>query len=101
MDQKKIVLYTKGRCLYCWRTKRLLRRRGYTFEVIDVSSKDELHIWLVKATGTKTVPQVFVDERLVGGFEVIRTLDHSGDFDRLVQGDVQSPEVLSDRPPHV
>jgi glutaredoxin 3 len=88
MDQKEIVLYTKGRCLYCWRTKRLLRRRGYTFEVIDVSGKDELHIWLVETTGSKTVPQVFVDERLVGGFEVIRTLDHSGDLDRLVRGDV-------------
>ncbi len=88
MDQKEIVLYTKGRCLYSWRTKRLLRRRGYTFEVIDVSGKDDLRIWLVKTTGSKTVPQVFVDERLVGGFEVIRTLDDSGDLDRLVRGDV-------------
>jgi glutaredoxin 3 len=88
MDQKEIAIYVKARCQRCWRAKRLLRRRSYAFEVIDVSGDDELRNWLVEATGSKTVPQVFVDGRLVGGFAVIRALDSLGDLDRLVRGEV-------------
>ena len=88
MDQKKIAIYVKTRCRRCWRAKRLLRRRSYAFEVIDVSGDDGLGNWLVEATGSKTVPQVFVDGRLVGGFAVVRALDSSGDLDRLVRGEV-------------
>jgi glutaredoxin 3 len=88
MDQKKIAIYVKARCQRCWRAKRLLRRSSYAFEVIDVSGDDGLRNWLVEATGSKTVPQVFVDGRLVGGFAVVRALDSSGDLDRLVRGEV-------------
>ena len=87
-DQKEIAIYVKARCRRCWRAKRLLRRRSYAFEVIDVSGDDGLRNWLIEATGSKTVPQVFVDGRLVGGFAVVRALDSSGDLDRLVRGEV-------------
>jgi glutaredoxin 3 len=72
----------------CWRVKRLLRRRSYAFEVIDVSGDDELRIWLVEAIRSKTVPQVFVGGRLVGGFDEVRALDRSGDLEWLVRGEV-------------
>jgi glutaredoxin 3 len=88
MGQKEIVIYVKVRCQRCWRAKRLLKRRSYAFEVIDVSGDDVLRNWLVEAIGGKTVPQVFVDGRLVGGFAVVRALDSSGDLDRLVRGEV-------------
>ena len=88
MDQKEIAIYIKARCRRCWRAKRLLRRRSYAFEVIDVSSDDGLRNWLVETTGSNTVPQVFVDGRLVGGLAVVRALDSSGDLDRLVRGEV-------------
>ena len=88
MGQKEIAIYVKARCRRCRRAKRLLRRNSYAFEVIDVSDDDGLGNWLVDATGSKTVPQVFVDGRLVGGFAVVRALDSSGDLDRLVRGDV-------------
>jgi glutaredoxin 3 len=88
MDQMEIVIYVKGRCRRCWRARRLLRRRSYVFEVIDVSGDNELRNWLVETTGSKTVPQVFVDGRLVGDFAVVRALDSSGDLDRLVRGEV-------------
>ena len=88
MDLQEIAIYVKARCRRCWRARRLLRRRGYAFEAIDVSGNDELRNWLVEATGSKTVPQVFVDGRLVGDFDVVRALDISGDFERLVRGDV-------------
>ena len=88
MDKKKIAIYVKARCQRCWRAKRLLRRRNYAFEVIDVSDDDGLLNWLIEATGSKTVPQLFVDGRLVGDFAVIKALDSSGDLDRLVRGEV-------------
>ena len=88
MDQMKIAIYVKARCRRCLRAKRLLRRRNYAFEAIDVSGDDELLNWLVEATGCKTVPKVFVDGRLVGGLAVVRALDSSGDLDRLVRGEV-------------
>jgi glutaredoxin 3 len=84
----KITIYVKARCHSCWRAKRLLRRRSYAFEVIDVSGNHELRNWLVQATGSKIVPQVFVDGRLVGGLAVIRALDSSGDLDRVVRGKI-------------
>jgi glutaredoxin len=88
MDQMEVAVYVKARCLRCWRVKRLLRVRSYAFEVIDVSGDDKLRNWLVETTGSKKVPQVFVDGRLVGGFDVIRKLDRSGDLARLVGGEV-------------
>jgi glutaredoxin 3 len=88
MDQKEIAIYVKARCQRCWRAKRLLRRRCYAFEEIDVSGDEGLRNWLVEVTGSKTVPQVFVDGRLVGDIAVIRALDSSGDLDRLVRGEV-------------
>ena len=88
MDQQEIAIYVKDRCRRCWRARHLLRRRGYAFEVIDVSGDDELRNWLIGATGSQTVPQVFVDRRLEGDFAVVRALDNSGDLERLVRGAV-------------
>jgi glutaredoxin 3 len=88
MEQRELTIYVKTRCRRCWRAKRLLRRRSYAFEAVDVSEDDGLLNWLVEATVSKTVPQVFVDGRLVGDFAVIRALDSSGDLDRLVRGEV-------------
>ena len=88
MDQLRIAIYVKARCRRCRRAERLLRRRNYAFEAIDVSGDDRLLNRLVEATGSKTVPKVFVDGRLVGGFAAIRALDRSGDLERLVRGEV-------------
>jgi glutaredoxin 3 len=88
MNQMEITIYAKARSPYGWLTKRLLKRRGYDFEVVEVPSNDELPVRMADTTVRGTVPQVFVAGRLVGGFEVIRTLDRSGDLDRLVRGDV-------------
>jgi glutaredoxin 3 len=58
MNQKKIVVYSKDWCPYSWRAKRLLKRKGYDFEVIDTTGNDELRAWLAMATGRQTVPQI-------------------------------------------
>jgi glutaredoxin len=88
MDQKRVVIYVKHRSPYGWRAKRFFRRKGYAFEVVEVSSAGELPARPSRTNGRRVAPQVFVDGRLVGGFDVIRDLDSSGDLDRLVRGEV-------------
>ncbi len=87
MAQKKIVIYNRNLCWYCWRAKRLLKRRGYQFEAVDLTNDSEGRAWLAETTGRKTVPQVFIDDYPVGGFADIKGLDRSGELDRLVRGD--------------
>lgn len=88
MNDKEMVLYTRNRSWYSWRTRRLLRHKGYAFEVVDTTNDAELRAWLAHATGRDKAPHLFVDGRLVGGFDVVKGLDRSGNLDRLVRGAV-------------
>jgi glutaredoxin 3 len=81
-----VKIYTTQWCGYCTAALRLLREKGVAFEQIDVSGKPETRRWLVEATGRTTVPQIFIDERPVGGFTDIRDLDERGVLDRLLAG---------------
>lgn len=87
MDQEEIVIYARVRSRSCRRVRRLLERKGYAFEEMDVGD-EELRARLVETTGRKVVPLVFLGGRLVGGLEEIEALDRSGDLDRLLQGRV-------------
>jgi glutaredoxin 3 len=87
MYQEEIVLYARARSRPCRRARRLLERRGYAFEEVDVGD-DGLRVNLIEATGRKTLPLVFLGGRLVGGLGEIMTLEHSGELDRLVRGRV-------------
>jgi glutaredoxin 3 len=86
MAQKKIVIYTETWQPYCWLVKRLLKRKGYQFEAVDVTNDSEGRAWLAQTTGQRTVPQVFVEGLPIGGFDDIRALDRSGELDLLVRG---------------
>lgn len=88
IDQKQVRIYSSHRSWRCWRARRLLRRRGYDFEVIDTTGDAELLVWLAHFTGRKAMPYVFIDRRPVGGFGEISVLDRSGELDRLVRGEV-------------
>ncbi len=88
MDQQPVVVYVKHRSPRSWRAKRLLRRKCYAFEVVEVSSESELPAPPTGTASDRRVPQVFVDGRLVGGFDVIKALDRAGQLDRLVRGEV-------------
>ena len=79
---KAVRLYTTLICPYCVRAKLLLKGRGITFEEIDVSGDPEKRSWLVETTGRRTVPQIFIGDEPIGGFDELRALDRSGELDK-------------------
>ena len=76
----RVRLYSTQVCPYCIRAKLLLRERGIEFEEIDVTGDHELRQWLVETTGRRTVPQIFIGDEAIGGFDDLRELDRSGEL---------------------
>jgi glutaredoxin 3 len=87
-DQLEATVYARTRCLRSWRVKRLLKRQGYAFKVVDVTGKTWPASYLPGTEGSNTVPQLFVAGRLVGGLREISALQRSGDLDRLLHGEI-------------
>jgi glutaredoxin 3 len=87
MPSPKVTLYTKDHCPYCVRAKALLTRKGVPFEEVPVEGRDDLRTWLMEATGQRTVPQVFVGERSLGGYTDVAALDEEGKLDALLRGE--------------
>jgi glutaredoxin 3 len=80
-----IEVYTTNYCPYCVRAKDLLKRKGVTFQEIDVTTDTALREALVvKSGGRRTVPQIFINGTLVGGFDDINALDKEGKLDALL-----------------
>jgi glutaredoxin 3 len=82
----KVQIYTKHQCPYCVRAKVLLAKKGVAYEEIDIEHDDAKRTWLVEASGQRTVPQIFVDGRSLGGFTDIDALDRQGALDPLLRG---------------
>ena len=73
---KKITVYTGPICNYCDATKRLLKRNSLEFNEIDVSSSPEiLNEMINKTNGKRTIPQIFFDNKHIGGYVEIRELE--------------------------
>ena len=81
----KVEVYTTSYCPFCTRAKALLSRKGVKFDEIDVTDDDDLREKMVKrAGGRRTVPEIFIDGRIVGGYDELRALDLKGELDALL-----------------
>jgi len=76
-------MYTAPSCPFCVRAKRLLEARGISFDEIDVAADDTLRAQVMERTGRRTVPQIFIDGRSIGGFEELAALDAAGELKDL------------------
>jgi glutaredoxin 3 len=83
----RVTVYTKENCTYCLRAKRLLEGKGVAYEEIPVEGRDALRVWLAEASGQKTVPQIFVGDRPLGGFSDVAALDREGKLDAILRGE--------------
>jgi len=87
MSQPDIKIYLTGWCPYCQRAKQLLGQKNLAFTEIDVDNDAALRTEMIEKSGRRTVPQIFIDARHVGGCDDLFALDRSGELDRLIQGE--------------
>lgn len=81
-------MYTTGVCPFCQRAERLLRSKGITeIDKIRVDLEPERRVEMMEKTGRRTVPQIYIGETHVGGFEELAALEHAGGLDRLLRGE--------------
>jgi glutaredoxin 3 len=86
MTRPPITIYLTGWCPYCQRARALLDQKNAAFSVVDVDDDPKFREEMVAKSGRRTVPQIFIGERHVGGCDDLFALDRSGELDRLLEG---------------
>jgi glutaredoxin 3 len=84
-EQPEVIMYSTGWCPYCDRARGLLQRKAVAFTEIKVDEDPaQRDVMLKRSGGRRTVPQIFVGDRLVGGFDDLYALDKAGELDKLL-----------------
>ena len=85
---QKITMYSTGVCPFCQRAERLLRSKGIAaIDKIRVDLEPARRVEMMEKTGRRTVPQIYIGETHVGGFEELAALEHAGRLDGLLSGE--------------
>lgn len=81
----EIVMYSTAWCGYCQRARNLLERKGAAFREIKVDEDpQQREVMLQKSGGRRTVPQIFIADHHVGGYDDLAALDRAGELDKLL-----------------
>ncbi|AQR67368.1 glutaredoxin 3 [Janthinobacterium lividum] len=81
-----VIVYSTAVCPYCVRAERLLEAKGVAVQKIRVDLDPEERIKMMERTGRRTVPQIYVGDTHVGGFDDLYALDQAGKLDPLLNG---------------
>jgi glutaredoxin 3 len=81
----KVRIYTTPICPYCARAKALLSRKGVEFEEVDVYMDAAARKEMMEKSGRRTVPQIFIGDRHIGGCDDLHALDSEGGLDPLLK----------------
>ncbi|MEZ4299846.1 MAG: glutaredoxin 3 [Polyangiaceae bacterium] len=84
MPPAEVFVYSTDYCPYCTRAKALLTKKNVPFTEVNVEERPELRAWLMRASGQRTVPQIFINNRPIGGFTDMAALEHQGRLDPLL-----------------
>jgi glutaredoxin 3 len=85
---QKVTMYSTGVCPFCQMAERLLRSKGVAaIEKIRVDLEPERRAEMMEKTGRRTVPQIYIGQTHVGGFEELAALDHAGRLDGMLRGE--------------
>ena len=80
-----VEIYVKSFCSYCWRAKALLDSKGIKFEEISIDfGGPDRQTMIQRANGRTTVPQIFINQRHIGGCDDLLALERSGQLDELI-----------------
>ncbi len=83
-QQAKIVVYTKAYCPFCIRAKHLLNSLELDYQEISVDGKPQLQDEMAKLAGRCTVPQIFINDKPIGGCDDLFAMHRAGEFEALV-----------------
>jgi glutaredoxin 3 len=86
VTQPAVTVYVSDWCPYCQRAKGLLTRKNVDFSEINVEDDAKLREEMIARSNQRTVPQIFIGGKHVGGCDDLYELDRSGELDRLIQG---------------
>lgn len=81
---KEILIYSTSYCPFCDRAKNLLDNKGIQYKVINLTSDPFELTKLKERTGMKTVPQIFIGDEFIGGFQELSDLNQSGELDKKI-----------------
>ncbi|AXY57809.1 glutaredoxin 3 [Acinetobacter chinensis] len=81
----EVTIYSTSVCPYCVRAKQLLERKGVVYKEINLSNEEpEVRMELMQRTKHRTVPQIFINEQFIGGFDQLYALEREGKLDELL-----------------
>jgi glutaredoxin 3 len=85
ISMAKVLMYCTAVCPYCVRAEQVLKRKGVQeIEKIRVDLQPELRVAMMEQTGRRTVPQIYISDVYVGGYDDLVSLDHTGGLDELL-----------------
>ena len=90
MSAAEVVIYSTAYCPYCVRARSLLERKGVAINEIKVDEDMRERQIMMERSGRRTVPQIFIGERHVGGYDDLAALDRSGELDQLLASKADS-----------
>ena len=81
----QVTVYSTNMCPYCVRAKQLLERKGIEYKEVNLSKEaPEVRLELMQKTNHRTVPQIFIKEQFIGGFDQLYALEREGKLDELL-----------------
>jgi len=83
-DKPKVEIYGTEYCGYCTAARMLLKKKGVDFDDVLVSRDERAMKTMQERSGRRSVPQIFINDRSIGGFDELYMLDQSGDLDKLL-----------------
>ena len=83
---KTVTVYMGPMCGYCDATKRLLNKKNIPYKEINIALEDDkMNEMIKKSNGKRTIPQIFIENFHVGGYDELRALENKGELDKLVK----------------
>jgi glutaredoxin 3 len=79
-----VVVYATPYCFYCLRAKQLLTKKGVVYREVDVGGNGDARGRLAEATGSRRVPQIFINGSFVGGYYELASMERAGELDALL-----------------
>jgi glutaredoxin 3 len=84
--QNKVTVYGNAMCPYCGAARMLLTKKAVEFENIDVNVDPQKRVEMQARSGSRSVPQIFIGDTHVGGFDELAALEMDGELDTLLAG---------------